>query len=55
MQGGMPKKEQIEEFTKSYERVNKQIAQVDDSFFDGVVTLMGVAGALVPTAEYCEI
>ena len=41
MQGGMPKKEQIEEFTKSYERVNKQIAQVDDSFFDGVVTLMG--------------
>ena len=41
MQGGMPKKEQVEEFTKSYERVNKQIAQVDDSFFDGVVTLMG--------------
>ncbi|MEY4786699.1 MAG: hypothetical protein RL692_593 [Planctomycetota bacterium] len=41
MQGGMPKKEQIEEFTKSYERVNKQIAEVDDSFFDGVVTLMG--------------
>lgn len=41
MQGGMPKKEQIEEFTKSYDRVNKQIAQVDDSFFDGVVTLMG--------------
>jgi hypothetical protein len=41
MQGGMPKKEQIEEFTKSYDRVNKQIAEVDDSFFDGVVTLMG--------------
>jgi hypothetical protein len=41
MQGGMPKKEQIEEFTRSYERVNKQIAEVDDSFFDGVVTLMG--------------
>jgi len=41
MQGGMPKKEQIEEFTRSYDRVNKQIAQVDDSFFDGVVTLMG--------------
>ncbi len=41
MQGGMPKKEQIEEFTKSYERVNKQIAEVDDGFFDGVVTLLG--------------
>ncbi|MCE9618941.1 MAG: hypothetical protein K8R92_03420 [Planctomycetes bacterium] len=41
MQGGMPKKEQIEEFTKGYDRVNKQIAEVDDSFFDGVATLLG--------------
>ncbi len=42
MQGGvLPKKEQVEEFTKSYDRVNRQIAEIDDAFFEGVATLMG--------------
>lgn len=41
MGGAMPSRAQVDEFTKGYERVNKQIADVDDSYFDAIVTLLG--------------
>jgi hypothetical protein len=44
MQGNtVPRKEQMEEFRKGYERVNKQIAEVDDSLFEAVAALVGEA------------
>ncbi len=42
MQGGtMPSKEQVEEFTRGYERIARQIAEVDEALFDAVAALMG--------------
>ncbi len=42
LQGGMmPSKDQVEDFTKGYERVQRQIAEIDDAFFDGIATLLG--------------
>lgn len=41
MRGGMPSKQQADDMIKGMERVNKQIAEVDDSLFEAVVTLAG--------------
>jgi hypothetical protein len=43
LQGGgmMPSKDAIEEFTRAYERVQKQIADLDDALFEGIATLLG--------------
>lgn len=41
MSGGMPSKQQADELIKGMERVNKQIAEVDDALFESIVTLAG--------------
>jgi hypothetical protein len=43
MQGSMPSKSQLDEFLKGYDRINKQIGEIDNSFFDALTALMGEA------------
>lgn len=39
--GRMPSKAAVQEFLRKYERINGKIAQLDDSLFDAIGTLMG--------------
>lgn len=41
MGAGVPSKSKVQDFTKKYERINAQIAEIDNAFFDGVGTLLG--------------
>ncbi|MDZ4754943.1 MAG: hypothetical protein SGJ11_10675 [Phycisphaerae bacterium] len=41
MQGGMPTKEQMDSFTKGFDKVQRQIADIDDGLFEAIATLVG--------------
>ncbi|MFO0963334.1 MAG: hypothetical protein U0625_10590 [Phycisphaerales bacterium] len=46
MQGGMPRRQEAEDFIRDYERILKQVAEADDALFASIASSMGEGKAV---------